>query len=689
MPQPSTPGDWLTAEQYAAALGIGARNARLALSRAYHHGRPHRGRKLTVRRVWSPSGRGGAAGWTFLVSADCLADLAPAAPEPPPADEPPPNPRVTFCMDVIRPALAHPPGSAARGEAIRTAARAVRIHPNGRRAPVPERTIFHWIAGYEKHGIGAFLRRTGPPRRHQCRITRRWEKAVTFDPDTRAGIVQEIEDYTRSLWRSTLISGWQQIVRMASVRLARLTVEAGYTGPDRKRICKLSRRYVERHRHYRLVAMYEQDRKQYEDKIRPRIMRTREGRHPMQIVVCDVRHSDTLMKRPDGSTFTPKAIAFEDWATNRTFQYPVFLAKGEGVRQSHIVEAFIAMVLHPQWGMPQVLYLDNGGEYRAIDLVAELLRRVTTVRLLNDDPGFAEDLAERRNSIARAQPHNAPAKSIEPGFARFQKVESTMPGFIGGDRMKKKTANVGRAPETYPGSQDDFRKDIQLRLDYLETSPLECFGNRTPREIYTEACEAGWRPVTMTRGALLARFAKTKPCTVRQGRFKYKKRPYTDDALYGLPPTADVWLRIPIIGLDWGIPVMTRNAEGEEELLCVATEDRPFDILDTAGAKEASRRRGIANRAVKALRDDTDKVDMREAMAECIADHAPAPTPDALGPMRDSPAIEKAGRALERDPLERQSETDRQDEISRERARRARRAILEKVEATRSQRAAS
>ena len=136
----------------------------------------------------------------------------------------------------------------------------------------------------------------------------------------------------------------------------------------------------------------------------------------MGVVFGDVHHQDVLLPRADGSIFTAKLVAFLDWATNRVFVHPVFLAKGEGVRQEHAIEAFIAMTQDSGWGMPEILYLDNGKEYACLDRMADALQLVSQMRALDDDPGLALALLQRASPIVKAMPYNAAAKPIEPAF---------------------------------------------------------------------------------------------------------------------------------------------------------------------------------------------------------------------------------------------------------------------------------
>ena len=444
-----------------------------------------------------------------------------------------------------------------------------------------------------------------------------------------------------------------------------------------KSVCKLSLRFVRRNSHYRAAAIERQDAKRWHDKHRPRIRRTREGRLPMDVVFGDVHHQDVLLPRADGSTFTAKLVAFLDWATNRTFVHPVFLAKGEGIRQEHVIEAFIAMTQDPGWGMPQVLYLDNGKEYGCLDLVADALQLVSQMRTLDDAPGFEPAVLQRPCPIVKAMPYNAAAKPIEPAFKVLERgFFSLMPGWIGGDRMAKKTANVGRQPIPYLRGEESFLADLQGCVTaYHATPQTGALQGRTPNEAFDEAVDAGWQRMDVARGALLAAFGRDEFRTVRQGGFAYGGRIYTHEAIQELPAGTRLHLRIPPFRDQLGISVMDESGG----LRCMAFVDRSYDVLDAEGAREAGRRVARARAGVAKLRTDTDPVDVLGAEARRAAREAPAAIAESAGVIRLSDGMEAVGRALENTPAERDATEQEDQEIPRERLRAMRAGYLEKV----------
>lgn len=669
MTRSRTTPQWLPAPAFAAAFGISERAAQKALSRALD-GKPWRGHRLAVRQVPARA----RAGRALQVHEASLPGIAPAAQQRPAvAEATPADTGAARRRRIIQPALAQPPGSAGRGRAVAEAAMA---------AGVPERTLRSWIAAYESRGYAGLKRKRRADkgqRRH--RVSARWDAAVAFDADTMERIGADLDRYVRSLWAATTEPGERMIARLASRRLRGLTRAAGYDGEARalKAACKVSLRFVRRHSHYRAVAIHDLDAKQWHDRHRPRIRRTRADRAPMELVVGDVHPMDVLLPRAEGGTFTAKLICWQDWATNRIFVHPVFLARGEGVRQEHVAESYIAMTQAPGWGVPQVLYLDNGGEYRCFDLVGDAMALTTDARALQDDSALHAELQERRRTAVLAQPYNAAAKDIEGKFAILERsFFSMMPGWIGGQRMAKKTANVGRAPVPYPHGKAAFLRDLDNCIEAYETHPQSgVLGGRSPREAFAAAVDAGWTRMDIDPGALRAAFARDASRTVRQGAFSYNGERYTAPEIQALPADTRLHLRIPICGGLDAIPVM--DADGG--LFCIAALDRAYDALDTAGAKDAGRRLARARAGVRTLRADTDALDMRAEVAGLVADETPEPVPDSAGTIRLSEGMEAVGRALERTPAQRRAEAPAPADAMTDRRRAAFDRYLERARA--------
>ncbi|MEQ8960850.1 MAG: hypothetical protein RLP02_23495, partial [Coleofasciculus sp. C2-GNP5-27] len=367
---------------------------------------------------------------------------------------------------------------------------------------------------------------------------------------------------------------------------------------------------MEQGRKYRAVAIYNMDHKQYDDKSRPRVQR-RPPENPMEVVVGDVHHMDVLLSRPDGSTFTPKIVAWLDWATSRIFTCPVFLKKGEGIRQEHVVEAFIAMVKDKRWGMPQTLYLDNGTEYYWTDLINNAQKLNDQIRIENLDTNktIKQKLKARRSSIINAKPYNASAKVIEGTFGFLERIIfSTFPGHIGGNRTNKKTANVGKLPAPYTAGENQFRRDLAVGIEYYETYPQYGFlKGKSPRQVFTDAVAKGWQRMDIDHERLPWAFTRPEKRTISQGGFSYKSRRYTGPEIERLQAGTSIIVHVPICGGIEELPVHT--ADG---VFCRATVDIFYDASDTNGAREASRRQRANKQAITEMKRDVVDIDMLE-----------------------------------------------------------------------------
>ena len=658
---------WLTTQEFAAIAGIGARSAKAALLRA-SEGRTWRGRELTVRRVRGKQG-GGASGWAYEVLASCLddPDAQEAAPQTstdvqaqygsPARREA--GERMMARYDLIRPVLHCPGGSPERAMAVEIAA-----YKAGR----DESTIYDWIAAHERDGIGGLMRKGRSDRgKGRVLIGRACDTAMRALPDdlARELLTEKLRTFVRSAWASNTEQGWKWIARRANYEFAELMRAEGIEIDRAAR--KVPRNFVMAERKFRAVAIYDQDAKQWHDKHMPRIQRTRTGRAPMEVVIADVHPMDVLLPRADGSTFTAKLIAFEDWATGRIFLYPVFLAKGQGVRQEHVAQALVAMAQDKRWGVPQRLYIDNGGEFLCTDLIQDAMAFQTKVRLLNDDPELRKEFHKQRKTLVRAQPYNASAKSIEPAFAALEyPVFSMLPGWIGGNRMAKKTHNVGKLPKPYPGGEAAFLQDLSNCVKaYNSHAKAGHLKGRSPVEVFNEAVEAGWKPRLIDPDEMLAAFATDATREVRQGCFTWQGHTYTAREIQQLPAGTTLNLRVSIFRDVAEIAV--RNADGS--LLCIAQPDHQFDIFDDHGAEESGRRRAEGRKGIAALRAKTVPLDKRAELARMAEAEGEGMLPEEGDMIRlDAGTRAVANEVFAKTPAQRRSETraKREAELRRE-----------------------
>lgn len=666
--------EWLPVSEFAARAGMGERNAQRILSRALE-GRPWRGHTLEVRKVPSRGGKSGAAfevlaaslpGETVAIDNTLPAQAQHVAPNNPALStlNARPSWHANAHLDrqdrfrLIAPALEHPPGSPERAAAIAAA-----IQASGKN----QATVRRWIARYEADGSAGLKRPVRPDAGlRRIYVTRAWDSAVPFDDATKAAIRDRLDRLIASLWAGSTEWGRTWICFAAAGELAAWTAEAGFDPGkgELERICRLGQERVGRDRaKYRAAALYKFDRKRWEDENRYRVERSRAACRPMEVVFGDVHPVDILLPRADGTKFTARLVAFEDYGTGRVFAVPVFPPKGENVRQEHIATAIVAMTQEPGWGLPQTLYIDNGGEYGCVDMVADALALAGRARVMGGE------LSAMRPAVVRALPYNAAAKSIESLFARLEKgLFSLFEGHIGSNRMAQKTGNVGRAPVVYSSGEAAFREELRLALAAYEAKPQSGqLRGRSPRAVYEAAVAEGWRPVGVELDAILAGFARDEFKTVRQGAFTRKGRSYTAPAIQALPQGTRLHLRVPIFSGFDGIAVM-REGGG---LLCMAWPKEARHPLDAAGAQEAARGHANARAGARAELDETDALDTRRLLERLASRAGPASDPEAEAVVRLDDAARAVGRAIRQSPAARQAEESETERLHEERRREA------------------
>lgn len=494
----------------------------------------------------------------------------------------------------------------ARGKAIRDAS----YHHD-----VPVRTIQGWVTQCERHGwdedaLGR--KRPSDAGKKRVWVSRAFDKrflAAGYYQDS----LESMGDWTtRSIagwWQSPVQrAGWKRVRLEVMTSLRRECRERGFDLPDGA--FSLSRRRIEDLRFHSAVDIMENDAKRHDD-TKPRIRRDNSRFAPMEQVVMDVKPLDCVLRRPDGSLAYPKWIAFLDSGTGRIFGRVILLGKGEGVRQEHATDAFIAMVRHPHWGFPQSLYYDNGTEYAHFELIRGALKMCA---------------ADGIRVLIKARPYSGASKPIESKFAVIDRqIVSQMQGYTGSNRMDKKVQRVGKQAQPYEGSIEDFEEEFNLRLADFENFEIGSgpFAGRSPAQIYREHCEYGWRPVSVHPLALDSAFAKPLgERKIDRGALAIGPNRYRHPELAAFsgrrvpvvqPYRRDAWPLADLPDIGW-----------------VALEPEMLSLPGAIdGALESSRMQKVRNRKVPSLRAVAVPADpianMHERVSTLPTSAAPAP----------------------------------------------------------------
>lgn len=555
---------YVTVQQLAEVAAITFTAAKGAVRR----GRQNKPWRNVVLVIKDENGRGGASGRRSLVLVESL-----------PTDI---QERARKLLDELAArseptASLHVPGSATGRELAPASGKGV-IRPRRPRSDKGERRVF---------------------------VSQLYDAATGFDEATLERIADATKQDVLSLW-ATDQRGWRTIRRLALTKLMELTTEAGFAGSKHhlKAICTLPRGFIDKQRIAGLaVARYQKDAKGHFDR-QPRIRRDWSQVGAGEFWIGDVHPLDVLYQRDDGSTATARAICWMDGRSRFLVAHPVFLDKGQGVRMEHAAASFAHMVV-TLGTMPRWLYLDNGGEFNWADFAADAMR-------LAGDPRFAlQDInGDDARALMRALAYNAPAKPIEPRFPVLENALRDLPGWIGGDRMKAKTHNVGKAPLPFPGAPHELWDEIQRRVDYINNVPMDVLDWRTPAQVLAD------RPhhdVKLTD--LQTAFAREKKVALRQGEFRLDNVYYGADELDRCSYMERVVICIPIFGGRDLIGV--KDTTGS--FICHASPRRSYGPLDIEGAKESARRKRLARDGVRAIGEHVQDVDVSDRMAAFVA----------------------------------------------------------------------
>lgn len=549
--------------------------------------------------------------------------------------------------DLIDPVTRLPKGSADRAALIKALAEVPHRFPNGERKAVTPQTLYNWVKAYESDGVYGLMRKrrsdTGAKR---TGITRAWDGffAPHIDETTHNDVADEITRYIRSLWGAGE-RGWRSISEKSTTKLIELSrdlrvvafdaLELGRCGDTARAgtqfgLCHINRRMIEKHREYKIIAVQAKDNATFQDRYMPSVRRDYDGHLPREIVVGDVHPVDIMMRRPDGTVVYPKAIAWYDVATNEMHMTFVLLEPKEGIRREHVAQSFQAMV--EEWGLPQMLYLDNGSEYSWDAMIGGFtqLSKLTgggiKVFDLDGNPEVAARVAEGREAVARSRPYNAKGKlGIEGAFGNLEQVFfATIPGWTAGDRMAKKTHAKGKDPIAFPGDARAFLDEAGRALDWYHKRPQHGkLKGQSPNEALRGFIDQGWGKTVLSRPEVLAlAFAEVVERVPDRGRVSYTPRRgetlyfYHDDLL-GIDRR--ITLRVPAFN-----PEFVFCFDGDE-LICQAFPERAFGVFDPRGAEEVNRRGKAFRRQIAEKKRHVALLSLTEETERHIAHMPDAP----------------------------------------------------------------
>lgn len=441
---------------------------------------------------------------------------------------------------------------------------------------------------------------------------------------------------------------------LMTAELVRLSREAGWNDASLEN-CDIGINQVRKYKHYRIENIRRHDAQEWSDTLNPRIHRKKGQLRPMDIVMGDVHPVDILKERKDGTTATARMISWYDVATGRYIADYVLCNPRQGITQAHIAASFVKMI--KAWGLPRHLYLDNGSEYSWKEMIEGfknltyrypdhncevLILQAEEVSYVLEELPKAEETTPEERSVTRAKPNNPQGKAPKEGL--FGVLERTIfcmiPGWIGGDRMRKKTHKVGKQPRAFDGTWEDFLAAMDRSSRFYHV--LRQKDGKSPNERYQAAREAGFSAKGVHENILFVSLADESRHTVRHDGITVGNLRYFDD--YLLTPGV-LGCKVTAYVAKWDPSRI--GIEKPDGKIVFANLDKEYDFLDRSGAIEQGRREKELRKQLREMMEGVQKVDPAALVDQFVALSEPAPEPSIVQSFpansRDQEAV-KAGR---------------------------------------------
>lgn len=592
---------YLAPERFAAAMGIGVRAAQIAFQNAAD-GRPWRGQVLPVVAIRGQAVGSGGKVWALALDR-CAPDLKAKlkgiqSPFTSPFNASLEGQLKPWQWDeqrdrllAIAPIIGLPARSPERAAAFRAVA-TMRHYIRGVPTIVAENTLRDWVRIHEAQGPAALI----PPLRAdkgKARVlfTREWDGGIDLPLDRRAALAARITREARSMVFNNGTSV-HETVRLCGDILCRLSAEAGseLPHPMLRSLCKLNSKWAERIEldRYRSGYLARKDHKRYQDRMVGRVSMALVDR-PMSLLQGDVHYADIAVE-DQAEPVRLRLIAFLDMSSLFLWVTPVLLSKGQGIVQADVAEALAHVTMCDHGGIPEHFYLDNGGEYSAL---AEAMNRLSY-------------LGNQQFGLTLAKPYSPTSKgSIEGLFNILEQIVKGLPGWIGGRRDNKKSANKGQTVAPYARGLDQLVEDVAACVAIYNSRPQGAgsrLGGLSPKEaLEMKIAATGFAARVPSEDVFDLIFSRPETRMVSQSSVKIDNRIYHGPCLHRMLPGEKVQVLLPL-RKDRGHAWINAPGRAPERIELAPT----FAYGDREGARYQARLEAASNQFIRDLARDID-----------------------------------------------------------------------------------
>lgn len=511
-----------------------------------------------------------------------------------------------------RPLLATEKGSAERAAAVKAMVGKTVLDWKNRPLKLARSTILNKLKTLEESGSAGTLGRkkrrdTG---KAKVLISRLWDQSVPFDQTTR----QKIAENLLQELHGCIKGGATPSTALLHVKryLMSETVAYGFRPnelAELDRICDVPLRHYHREAPvFKRVYRHKHDRKASSD-ARPHISRVMPD-GPGKLYVLDVHHINVLVKQGD-KVGTVKMLGCLDMGTRRFTADFVFFELRGGVRNIDNIELLRRVFADPAWGVPGLVYVDNGKEYR-------FAKHLDSALKLAAEAGGSTD--ERQSRIIHSLPYNAQSKPIENVHHQLNNHEFRhLPGFIDDDRFDPMRPELGKLPKPFGG----FESFVGCARSLIEAhnwkpQPHGQLKEDSPMSRFRQYVERGWASIVMNPVQFDSIFCEPEARVVRNHSIKVGGRNWGC-------PELDRFLGQKVIAR---VPAYhgfneLRLEQLDGTFIGIATPDRQFEFDDPRGALTSAERKKATRQAIAAADRSAPEVNLAASRQTIAASQMP------------------------------------------------------------------
>jgi hypothetical protein len=271
---------------------------------------------------------------------------------------------------------------------------------------------------------------------------------------------------------------------------------------------------------------------------------------------------------------------------------------------------------------------------------------------IDDEQEESEDIMRERH-ITKTIPYRPSSKPIERIFGVLEGYFRDITGYIGGDRMKKRTIAPGNVTEVYPSTPESLIEDLKHRINmYHHTAQRGHLAGRSPSQmrahLQASAPTGAFRPAVIERHTLIYAMSEVRQAKVHNTGIEVGGAWYRHPEMFaaGVPGS---W--VTIRHAKWDTDWVWIKFYPDSDFVPVSRLV-PGAYMDTEGAREQGRLQAGQNARLAVVAKSAPKLNMLEEGRRHSAALGPVAPVVKGATISLSPQIDHAARAAALPPPE-------------------------------------